>query len=285
MPIASPRRRPSRPQAAHPPRRTRRRSLRTGCALLAALLLSASAHAATPWSDAEQAVVVTTPDWDATRGQLRRFERRDGGWHEAGPPVPVQVGRSGSAWGLGLHPRPPDSDAPVKREGDGRSPAGIFRIDEAFGYAARAGTALTYRPMRQSSYCIDVAGSPLYNRIVDADRVGRAAVEGSTEPMRLDLHNDGDHRYRLGFVIAHNPDNRDGAGSCIFAHLWKDADTPTAGCTAMPGPAMEGLLGWLQPARRPVFVLLPDAEYARLQAPWRLPQIGRTASTEDNPHE
>ncbi|MCF7223138.1 hypothetical protein L3V18_15275 [Lysobacter sp. TLK-CK17T] len=258
--------------------------LSTG-ALLATSLIAASAQAATPWGDARQAVVVTTPDWDTSAGRLRRFERRDGTWRQVGPAVPVQLGRNGSAWGLGLHPRPPAGDAPVKREGDGRSPAGIFAIGEAFGYASRAATDLPYLPMLESNYCIDVRGSPLYNRIVDAAQVGHDAVEGSTEPMRLDLHNDGDQRYKWGFVIAHNPDNRDGAGSCIFAHLWKDAGTPTAGCTAMPEPAMERLLDWLQPTRRPMFVLLPDSEYARLQAPWRLPAIVGTASTKDTSHE
>ncbi|WP_190238628.1 L,D-transpeptidase family protein [Marilutibacter maris] len=253
--------------------------------LLAGAQLSAPARAATPWSQAQQAVVVTAADWDASAGQLHRFERRGDGWHRVGPALPVQLGRNGSAWGLGLHPQRPDDGTPVKREGDGRSPAGIFAIAEAFGYADDAGIELPYRPMRQSSYCIDVRGSALYNRIVDAERVGADAVRGSTEPMRLDLHNDGDQRYKLGFVIAHNPGNRDGAGSCIFAHLWKNADTPTAGCTAMPEPAMARLLDWLRPADRPIFVLMPASEYARLQAPWHLPSIDRTASRKDIAHE
>src|SRR3546814_14689958 len=87
--------------------------------------------------------------------------------------------------------------------------------------------------MQAGSWCMDVVDSPLYNRIVDARDVGDAAVEGSSEPMRRDLHNDGDQRYRSGFVIEHNPEARKGAGSCIFAHLWKAPGAPTAGCTAM----------------------------------------------------
>ncbi|MFB5204417.1 hypothetical protein ABGA94_00030, partial [Stenotrophomonas sp. 3diitr2024] len=39
---------------------------------------------------------------------------------------------------------------------------------------------------------LDVPGSPFYNRIVDEKKVGSAAIKGSTEPMRLDLHNKGD---------------------------------------------------------------------------------------------
>jgi L,D-peptidoglycan transpeptidase YkuD (ErfK/YbiS/YcfS/YnhG family) len=125
--------------------------------------------------------------------------------------------------------------------------------------------------MEAADWCIDVPASPLYNRIVDAREVGDAAVAGSTEPMRRDLHAAGDQRYRLGFVIEHNAAARPGAGSCIFAHLWKAPGEATAGCTAMEEPAMQDLLAWLDPRRQPVFVLLPLAEYQRLWSHWRLP--------------
>ena len=61
------------------------------------------------------------------------------------------------------------------------------------------------------------------------------------------------------------------AGSCIFAHLWKSPDSATAGCTAMQAETMQALLGWLDPTQQAVFVLLPQAEYLRLQHDWRLP--------------
>ena len=238
-------------------------------------LLAACAHgapqAAGPLQGAGQLVLVTTPGWDADHGTLRRFERRDGTWRPAGAATPVMVGRNGSAWGLGLHATQPGG--PVKREGDGRAPAGVFAIGTAFGYGGEAATALPYAAMDAGDWCIDVPASKLYNRIVDAKDVGAAAVEGSTEPMRRDLHADGDQRYRLGFVVEHNPQAVPGAGSCIFAHLWKSPTDPTAGCTAMADPAMEALLAWLEPAREPVFVLLPMAEFQRLQTSWQLPVL------------
>jgi L,D-peptidoglycan transpeptidase YkuD (ErfK/YbiS/YcfS/YnhG family) len=223
------------------------------------------------WQQAMQLVLVTTADWDADHGIQRRYERSAGDWRQVGDAQPVMIGRNGAAWGLGLH-----SDGhpgPKKREGDGRSPAGVFPIGEAFGYAPAAATALHYAPMRASDYCVDVSGSPYYNRIVDADLVGQAAVAQATEPMRRDLHADGDQRYRLGFVIGHNRQAQAMGGSCIFAHLWKSPADPTTGCTAMAPSTMEALLGWLRPERIPVFVLLPMAEYRRLRAAWRLPRI------------
>lgn len=258
------------------------RVLLTRLAAVAAVTGLVSAHAGASamqdadapvpaWREARQLVLVLTPDWDATGGRMQAFERDGDNWRAIAAPAPVTVGRGGAAWGRGLHPA--QSDGPQKREGDGRAPAGVFTLGEAFGYAAQRDTGLAYAPMQASHYCIDVPASPLYNRIVDSARVGAAAVEGSTEPMRRDLHADGDVRYKEGFVIQHNPDNVSGAGSCIFAHLWKAPGEPTAGCTAMAEPVMDRLLGWLDDKRHPVFVLLPEAEYRRLRTDWQLPTL------------
>lgn len=251
-----------------------------GPLLMAACMSALAACAGMPstggshaWADAEQLVVVVTPDWDAPGGELRRYERAGGSaaWRQVGEAAPVTIGRAGSAWGIGLHPL--QSSGPRKREGDGRAPAGVFALGTAFGYANGVATAMPYRAMSGTDYCIDVPASPLYNRIVDAREVGESAVAGSTEPMRRDLHANGDQRYRLGFVIEHNPNAQPGAGSCIFAHLWKAPGEATAGCTAMADAVMERLVEWLEPRRKPVFVLLPAAEYERLRMPWDLPAV------------
>lgn len=172
------------------------------------------------------------------------------------------------AWGLGLHPRQAGLQ---KQEGDGRSPAGIFHIGPAFGYAPSLAIRMPYLPMRASSYCIDAPTSVFYNQIVDTKEVGNAAVADSTEPMRRDLQFNGDQLYKLGFVIEHNRSQTAGAGSCIFGHLWRSADQATAGCTAMPEAAMTSLLDWLQPELKPIFVLLTDSDYRRLKNNWQLP--------------
>jgi len=245
-----------------------------GVAMLAAGC-STLPRGAQAWSSSQQLVLVTTADWDANQATLQTFDRAADGWRPVMPATAVTVGRSGLAWGTGLHPAQP---GPVKREGDGRAPAGVFRIGTAFGYGASGATALPYQAMQASDYCIDVNASPLYNRIVDANVVGQAAIEGSTEPMRRDIHAGGDQRYQLGFVIEHNAANVPAAGSCIFAHVWKMPGEPTAGCTAMDAAVMTQLLGWLRPDRQPVFVLLPQAQYARLRATWGLPVIAPTTT-------
>jgi L,D-peptidoglycan transpeptidase YkuD (ErfK/YbiS/YcfS/YnhG family) len=240
-------------------------------ALVFAGVASAGTEDSAAWSDARQMVVVTTPGWDVNHGTLRTYARSADGWKEIGAPAPVTIGKAGAAWGLGLNA--PRHDGPVKREGDLRSPAGVFDIGEAFGYAARADTAMPYRALSATDYCVDVSGSPQYNRIVDAKVVGEAAVEGSTEPMRRDIHVNGDQRYRQGFVIEHNPRQRAQGGSCIFAHLWKSPVDATTGCTAMDPSLMHRLLAWLRPDEHPVFVLLPTPAYRQVQSAWHLPAL------------
>lgn len=260
---------------------------RTATALLA-LSLAACAHRSSlpaadahNWAHAQQMVLVTSADWDATGGELRRFERNGegDGWKQVGDTMPVTLGRNGSGWGLGLNPQ--RGDGPVKREGDGKAPAGVFAIGTAFGYADRATTGLPYQAMTTHDWCIDVPASNYYNKIIDRSMVKAPYLDQSSEPMRRDIHADGDQRYREGFVIEHNQGGaaRQG-GSCIFAHLWKAPGETTAGCTAMAPASMDALLAWLDARRKPVFVLLPKAEYAALKHDWKLPDI---TAPEGNP--
>lgn len=220
--------------------------------------------------ETRQLLVVTVTDWQAANGRLQRFAR-DGGraWAAEGPSERVTIGRSGSGWGLGTHPL--QSEGPTKREGDGRSPAGVFELGPAFGSLPNIATQLAYLPLDGGHWCIDVPDSPLYNRIVHEQVVGPAAIAGSSEPMRRDIHMSGDQQYRLGFVIRHNPDGQAAAGSCIFAHPWVDEQTPTAGCIGMAEETLATMLAWLDATAEPRMVLLPMAEYRRLQHAWGLP--------------
>lgn len=255
------------------------RSRAVGLALALATLAGCAGHdlkasEAGQWQSSRQLVLVTVADWNTDHGVLRRFTRGAHGWVAAGVAAPVTIDKTGAGWGLGLNA--PQHGGPVKHEGDNRSPAGVFRIGDTFGYAASVDTAMPYLALNATEYCVDVSGAAHYNRIVDANVVGADAVKGSTEPMRRDLHLDGDQRYRMGFVIEQNPQAKPQAGSCIFAHLWKSPTDSTAGCTAMRPSTMQSLLAWLRPEDEPIFVLLPRHEYERLRTDWQLPAIAAT---------
>ena len=216
----------------------------------------------------QQLVVVTAADWSATSAKLRRFERSGGAsWRELLPTVDVTLGRVGLAWGIGVHPTN-SGDGPRKREGDGRAPAGVFRLIEAFGVAdpEAAGIArIPYRQLTDRTEGIDDPQSQHYNRIVESSAV-RERDWRSSERMRVEP-------YRWGAVVAHNWDQVPGAGSCIFLHVWEGAGVPTAGCTAMPEAEMLRLVRWLDRNKNPLLVQLPAAEYRRLRDAWKLPDL------------
>lgn len=182
----------------------------------------------------------------------------------------VGLGRAGLAWGIGLHPARP-GPGPRKREGDGRSPAGLFAITELFGEAApdsdfARAARLPYRRATASLKCVDDPASRHYNRFVDSG--AEAGIDWrSHEEMRRD-----DERYALGAVIAHNADPpRPGAGSCIFLHSREREGLPTAGCTAAAAADLAAICGWLDGSRSPLLIQLPLPEYERLRRPWGLP--------------
>jgi D-alanyl-D-alanine dipeptidase len=216
-------------------------------------------------------VLVTsiTPDWDATTGELAVYRRdastaawrRDRAW-------PATVGHAGLAWGAGLHGAgaPSDRDGPVKREGDGKAPAGAFTLDAAYGYAAAppAGTRLRYTAVDPTWHCVDDPKSRSYNKIVDEDDV--AKDWSSAEDMRRD-----DALYTWVVDVGHNRAATPGGGSCIFLHVWSGPKGPTLGCTSMAKPALEKLLVDLDPAAHPVLVQLTAAEYDALASAWQLP--------------
>jgi len=262
------------------------RTLVGGLLLGACALCAARAGAARPdtFAGSTQMMVVVTPNWDAVDGRLQRWERASthDSWRPVGETIPVVVGSHGLAWGIGLVPPSARhvrlAREPVKREGDGKSPAGVFDLGTAFGYAAEPlpGLKLAYLALTPSVECVDDANSKFYNRVVDRSTV--APDWKSSEHMRYTGES-----YRWGIVVDFNgtvmgrdrsapqPD----AGSCIFLHIWHHAGLGTAGCTAMPQSDLETLMVWLDPARRPLLVQLPAPVYRRLARQWRLPRLSQ----------
>jgi D-alanyl-D-alanine dipeptidase len=80
-------------------------------------------------------------------------------------------------------------------------------------------------------------------------------------------------QYDLGVFVEHNREKQAGAGSCIFLHVWSDAGTGTAGCTAMSRDNMETVLYWLDAKKNPVLIQLPVEDYKKLQTTWKLPKL------------
>lgn len=220
-----------------------------------------------------QLVLVLGDDWDSSAATLRCFDLASPGqaWQPGPGPFRAVLGRAGMAVGSGFPDAGP-GEARRKREGDGRSPAGVFPITGLFGYgAADEGVApvarLPFLAATPNLKCVDDPASRHYNRIVDRRRVDEDWR--SCEDMLR-----GDCRYEIGAVVGYNCEPVvPGAGSCIFLHVWEAPGVPTAGCTALARDDMLALATWLDGARAPVLVQLPRAVCEALREPWRLPGL------------
>ncbi|HYR09326.1 MAG TPA: L,D-transpeptidase family protein [Longimicrobium sp.] len=216
-----------------------------------------------------QMVVVTTARWDAVDATLQRYERTGPGdpWRAVGESIPAAVGRSGLAWGAGLHPA--GQGEPEKREGDGAAPAGVYRLSSAFGYAPAAEAGWIRMPYVQtdaSTECVDDSRSRFYNRRVDRDTIPQPDWTSHEELRRAD------ELYRWGVWVDHNSDPpRPMGGSCIFLHVWGGPGVATSGCTAMAEADLREVLAWLDPRAQPVLVQLPASAYAGVRGAWALP--------------
>lgn len=220
-----------------------------------------------------QLLLVTAEGWDSSSGELRRYERAEAGseWTPVGGPVFVNLGRSGLGWGRGLH-GVALGPGPVKREGDGRAPAGLFELGTGFAYdPAEAGSVrLPLLKADANLLCVDGTESRFYNRIIDRRDVPAPDWSSVEDMLRTD------DQYRLGLLVRHNMDPVvPGGGSCIFLHIWRGQGLASSGCTSMDPQAMLEVLRWLDAERAPVLAQMPRLELERYGASWRLPMPGR----------
>ncbi len=224
-------------------------------------------------ASSRQLIVVTSPDWNSITATARLFERRytRAPWIAVGKPFPVVLGRSGLRWSEYDVIREHDESVPFKTEGDGASPAGAFPLTFVFSPDEKiANSKIDYRRIEEFTECVDDPHSTHYNKIVNRMQVGNFDWKSSEKMIRIRPE------YDLGVFVAYNSYlPRGGHGSCIFLHIWKNAATSTAGCTAMERSNLERIVGWLDAKKAPYLVQLPEAKYNELRpkGTWKPPKL------------
>ena len=122
-----------------------------------------------------------------------------------------------------------------KREGDGKTPKGRFRVIGGYwrqDRVRRLGGAWSLEPIKADMGWCDDAADANYNRPLRLP--ARARHE---KLMRAD------GLYDVVLLLDHNQSPRiRGHGSAIFFHLTRNGDDPTAGCVAIPRAQMLRLL-------------------------------------------
>jgi L,D-peptidoglycan transpeptidase YkuD (ErfK/YbiS/YcfS/YnhG family) len=177
-----------------------------------------------------QLVTVQAPR-GATTAALRLWERRDGCWQKVAGPWTARLGRSGLS--------------PAKREGDGATPTGTYRLGTTiYGIAPDPGIRLRYHRLTCGDWWDEDPRSPTYNRFRHVTCGTRPRFGGGSEPLwRISP------QYRYFAVIDYNARPIvPGRGSAIFLHV---AVGSTAGCISLPEARLVRLLRWLRPSARP----------------------------------
>jgi L,D-peptidoglycan transpeptidase YkuD (ErfK/YbiS/YcfS/YnhG family) len=155
-------------------------------------------------------------------------------WHKLAS-APAVIGRNGLA---GIR---------AKKEGDGRTPSGIFDLKRSFGYEPVLDTGLQYTQVTANDLWVDDAASPLYNQWTKAP----------TEAKSFEQLKRGDDLYKIAAIIEYNTDPIvPGDGSAIFMHIWRRYDHPTAGCVALSERNIRRLMRHLDKTKKPVIILV-----------------------------
>jgi len=99
-------------------------------------------------SNSNQALVGIAPSWNSSTVTLTLYEKINGQWKPILKPWTGRLGKKGLAWGRGNSPA--YTKPYQKKEGDWRSPAGVFKIATPYGiYGTK--TNLTNHSMGKKS--------------------------------------------------------------------------------------------------------------------------------------
>ncbi|HET7722756.1 MAG TPA: hypothetical protein VFK43_22505 [Acidimicrobiales bacterium] len=121
-----------------------------------------------------------------------------------------------------------------KREGDLRTPAGVFPLREGFGVYANPGLRVgSWRQVDAQDVWVDDSASSLYNTHQRTPANGRwsSAEKLLNQPA-----------YNYAQVIGYNEARTPGKGSAIFLHV--DKGGGTAGCVSLPTGPLLAVLRW-----------------------------------------
>jgi len=172
----------------------------------------------------------------STQAVFRLWTKRGGCWRPAAGPWTAWLGGNGTS--------------PVKREGDRRTPTGIFGfLRTMYGVAPNPGVRYRFHRVVCGDWWVEDSRSPYYNRF-------RHVRCGSKPPFRTTSEDmsRSPTAYRHLAVIAYNTNPVvPGRGSGIFLHV--STGRPTLGCVSLPVPQLVRTLRWLRPAAHPLIAI------------------------------
>ncbi|PHS58489.1 MAG: hypothetical protein COB17_02630 [Sulfurimonas sp.] len=198
----------------------------------------------------EQIILVISDNLNSSKAKLRCFEDNE----QVFDTIDVNIGKNGLALGIGKIPLKQKIIQILKYEGDKKAPIGIFKLTHVFGYKKVHKLNMPYLYADKDLICVDDSKHKNYNQIISMSSLKAGNKAKSFEYMRRD-----DLQYELGIVVEHNKAQIKGRGSCIFLHVQKSIDKPTAGCTSMPYKDLKKIITWLNISKNPLLIQIPKS--------------------------
>ena len=128
-----------------------------------------------------------------------------------------------------------------RKQGTNKTPAGIMRLQAAFGQTDNPGTLFPYHKITNNMYWDLNSGSKNYNRLVYSNPGGdyEQLIKYKT--------------YKYMFTTDYNTEQVKGKGGAIFLHC--NGSGATSGCVSMPEEDMKWCMTWLDPEKSPSLIV------------------------------
>lgn len=183
----------------------------------------------------DQVVMVTTEKTGDRNATVTLYNKKNGNWLKMMNDLSGVVGKNGIS--------------SSKREGDGKSPKGIYHLKSAFGTSNKpSNVKLPYTKTNKNYYWVDDTNSKDYNKMKyyngNPNNLWRS-YEKLTHPL-----------YSHAVVIEYNTNPVvKGKGSAIFLHTKAQSTKYTLGCVAIPKTDLVNIMRQLDPNLNPHIII------------------------------
>ena len=170
-------------------------------------------------ADAQQMLVVAAFSEDATDAWVSLHEKQSDGTWQMVMTTPGFIGKNGIG---------------KTKEGDGKTPQGVYHFNRAFGIADDPGCKMPYVKVDDDYYWSgDYREGYHYNELVNLKDYPDLDVENAEHIIEYIYH------YQYCLNISYNEEGTPYVGSGLFLHCFGPAKPFTAGCVAIPEAQMK----------------------------------------------
>lgn len=184
--------------------------------------------------DSKQIIIVFNDKASFISSHLKAFELSDSGWVAVDSlDFPANIGSGGFA------------QYGKKREGDRKSPTGLYTIRQYFSKFPNYEAKLEKINVTKNTIWVDDLKDSLYNSLYEQGKIRK----NGEKLLRQDA------LYDYVMVIDYNTERIPGLGSAIFLHCWRGPGKPTLGCVAVEKKNILKLMSWIDANKHPIIIM------------------------------